>query len=218
MRANIYVDGFNLYYGAVRKTPYKWLNVADMCHMMLPNDDINRIRYFTALVDPRPNDPDQLTRQKTFLRALQTIPNLSIHYGHFLSHVVDMHLAPPASGTARVIKTEEKGSDVNLATHLLTDGFKNDYEVAIVVSNDSDLCEPIRVVRYELGKLVGVLSPYKQHPSVDLRKVANFSKASALTPWPNASFHKRSLTLTAHLASLRPGENPAISRLFSCGE
>ncbi len=176
MKANIYVDGFNLYYGAVRRTPYKWLNIADMCRVMMPNDDINRIRYFTALVDPRPNDPDQLTRQKTFLRALQTIPNLSIHYGHFLSHTVDMHLAPPANGTARVIKTEEKGSDVNLATYLLADGFKNDYEVAVVISNDSDLCEPIRVVRYELGKPVGVLSPYKQHPSVDLRKVANFFK------------------------------------------
>jgi len=66
-------------------------------------------------VEPRPQNPEQLNRQRTFIRALLTIPNLSVHYGHFLSHVVTMHLAPPQNGFAKVIKTEEKGSDVNLA-------------------------------------------------------------------------------------------------------
>ena len=59
-----------------------------------------------------------------------------------------------------VIKTEEKGSDVNLATHLLYDGFRNDYEVAVIVSNDSELLEPVKIVRYELGKKVGLLNPH----------------------------------------------------------
>lgn len=59
-----------------------------------------------------------------------------------------------------VIKTEEKGSDVNIATHLLYDGFRNHYDLAVVVSNDSDLLEPIKIVRNELGKQVGVLNPH----------------------------------------------------------
>jgi hypothetical protein len=167
MKANVYVDGFNLYYGAIRNTPYRWLNIAAMCRLLLPHDQINRVKYFTALVDPRPNDPDQPTRQQTFLRALRTIPNLSITLGTFLTHEVMMPLAPPQTGYIRVIKTEEKGSDVNLATELLVDGFNNDYEIAIIVSNDSDLLMPIQVVTRNLGKPVGLLNPHK-NPSVAL--------------------------------------------------
>jgi hypothetical protein len=85
LRANIYVDGFNLYYGALKNTPYRWLDIAKLCRIMLPHDTINQIKYFTALVNPRPTDPDQLTRQQIYLRALQTIPNLEIIYGHFLT-------------------------------------------------------------------------------------------------------------------------------------
>ena len=53
---------------------------------------------------------------------------------------------------------EEKGSDVNLASHLLVDGFTGKYEVAVVVSNDADLLEPHpRLVRAVLGLPVGVV-------------------------------------------------------------
>ncbi len=175
MKANIYVDGFNLYYGALKNTPYRWLDIAKLCHIMLPHDNINRIKYFTALVNPRPSDPTQLTRQRIYLRALQTIPNLEIIYGHFLSHEIMMPLAPPKSGYAKVIKTEEKGSDVNLALHLLSDGYKNAYDVAVIVSNDSDLLLPIQFVKKELGKKIGILNPQK-HPSKVLIASADFTK------------------------------------------
>lgn len=121
MKVNVYIDGFNLYYGAVKGTPYRWLNVAEMCRLLLPRDQILQMKYFTALVNPRRSDPDQRSRQETFLRALATIPNLSIVYGFFLTHEIMMPLALPAKGYKKVIKTEEKGSDVNLATHLLID-------------------------------------------------------------------------------------------------
>ena len=54
MKANVYVDGFNLYYGAVKGTPYRWLDIAAMCRLLLPHDQINQIKYFTALINPRP--------------------------------------------------------------------------------------------------------------------------------------------------------------------
>jgi len=164
MKANVYVDGFNLYYGAVKGTPYRWLDIAAMCRLLLPHDQINQIKYFTALINPRPQDPDQPTRQQTYLRALRTIPNLAIILGHFLTHDVMMPLAPPANGYVKVTKTEEKGSDVNLATHLLVDGYHGDYEIAVIVSNDSDLLAPIQVVTQEFKKPVGLLNPQK-HPS-----------------------------------------------------
>jgi uncharacterized LabA/DUF88 family protein len=178
LKTNIYIDGFNLYFGAVKNTPYKWLNLAEMCRLMLPRNQIHKIKYFTALVNARPNDPDQPIRQQTYLRALKTIPNLSIILGHFLTNECSMLLAnstPSNPQYARVIKTEEKGSDVNLAAHLLNDGYKQDYEVAVVITNDSDLLEPIRIVRHELGLPVGILNPHKR-PSRVLLQHASFIK------------------------------------------
>lgn len=62
METFVYVDAFNLYYGSVKGTPYKWLDISSLCRILLPRHSIARIKYFTALVDPRPDDPDQPTR------------------------------------------------------------------------------------------------------------------------------------------------------------
>jgi uncharacterized LabA/DUF88 family protein len=175
MRANVYVDGYNLYYGALKGTPHRWLNIAAMCQLLLPGDQIHRIKYYTALADPRPSDPDIRLRQENYWRALRTIPDLSIILGSFLTHEVTLPLVPPAKGFARVLRTEEKGSDVNLATHLLIDAFRNDYELAVIVSNDSDLLLPIRFVASEMAKPVGLLNPQK-HPSLALLPHVTFIK------------------------------------------
>lgn len=178
MTTNVYVDGFNLYYGCLKNSPHRWLNLAELCRLMLPKDTIHQIRYFTARVSARPNDPDQPIRQQTYLRALETIPNLTITYGSFLTHTVSMPLAnakPGQSTYADVICTTEKGSDVNLATYLLFDAFRNDCDVAVIISNDSDLREPVRIVTQELGKKVGVINPHK-HPSRELVQYATFVK------------------------------------------
>jgi len=175
-RTYVYIDGFNLYYGQVKKTPYKWLNLDSMCRSYLnaSNNDILKIKYFTALVKSRPQDPDQSVRQQVFLRALRTLPNFEIICGHFLSHEVYMPLAD-GSGYARVIKTEEKKSDVNIAVHMLHDAYKNMYDLAVLVSNDSDLVEPLRIITVEMGKKVGLLNPQKK-PSLELGKYALFQK------------------------------------------
>ncbi len=68
---------------------------------------------------------------------------------------------------------EEKGSDVNLATHLLFDGFEGDYQVAVVVSNDSDLVLPIEMIRARLGLDVGVINPHRNARPF-LQKAASF--------------------------------------------
>lgn len=162
MTTNVYIDGFNLYYGALRGTPYKWLDLDTLFRLMYPRNTIQTIKYFTAHVGARPDDPDQPTRQQTYLRALRTFPNMEIITGHFLTNKVRMRLvAPPVGGpnTAEVWKTEEKGSDVNLAIHLLNDAYQKSYDVALVVSNDSDLSEAIRIVTQDLGLKVGVVFP-----------------------------------------------------------
>ncbi len=163
MIANVYVDGFNLFYGALRRSPYRWLDVGALARILLPRDDIHRIRYFTARVTSRPDDPGKAQRQDVYLRALRTTPGLTVHFGLYLTSTVRMPLAAPGPGVARtveVIKTEEKGSDVNLATYLLLDAFRQDCQVAVVLTNDSDLKEPIAVAQRELGLVVCVVNPH----------------------------------------------------------
>lgn len=152
MKTCVYIDAFNLYYGALKGTRYKWLDVSRLCRLLLPKNQVVRIHYFTARLSARPNDPGQPLRQQLYLRPLQTIPNLTITYGHFLSQEVMMRVADPAPGQPRyvkVIKTEEKGSDVNIATLLLRDGYNGCYETAVLISNDSDLALPLQIVRNE---------------------------------------------------------------------
>ena len=159
MRVVAYIDGFNFYYGAVRDTPHKWLDFGRLCQILLPSHDIEKIRYFTARVLERPSDPQQPQRQQVYLRALETVPNLEIHLGQFqVNHIRRPLSDPPTSGprTVSVIDTREKASDVNLASYLLLDAFRDMYDLAVVFSNDSDLVTPIRLATTELGKQVGV--------------------------------------------------------------
>lgn len=176
MRTNVYVDGFNLYYGATKNTPYKWLDLSKLCSLLLPNDQIKEIKYFTALLKGRPHDPDQPIRQQAYLRALETIPNLSVIYGAFLTHPQKMVItgSNPREWVT-VDKTEEKGSDVNLASHLLLDAFTNEIDIAVLITNDSDLAEPVRIVKSVVNLPVGVINPHPRH-SVELKRYATFIK------------------------------------------
>ncbi len=193
MITNLYVDGFNLYYGALKGTPYRWLNLERLAQLEFPNDRIGSIHYFTALVKNRRNNPAQSMRQQFYLRALRTLPDLTIWLGHYLESKTRMPYAnPPAGGpaTVEVIKSEEKGSDVNIATRLLVDAFDGVFEQAVIISNDSDLAMPVEVVRQKFGKPVVVLFPCRspRKPSFHLSKVATASPILSAGNLANALF------------------------------
>ena len=195
MKTNVYVDGFNLYYGCLKDSPYRWLDLAKLCSLLLPSHDINRIRYFTALLSPRPANLLQPQRQLFYLRALQTIPNLTIHYGHFLTNTVRMPLAQPSPAgpqTALVLKTEEKGTDVNLTTYLMADSIGGECEMAVLISNDSDFKAPVEFLRSRLGMTVGVFNPQRTK-SWALFQAADFYRPIRRGPL-NASQFPRQLT------------------------
>ena len=179
-RTHVYVDGFNLYYGCLKGTAERWLDLQKFCQKIFPANEIRRIHYYTALVGSTVLDPQKPERQQTYLRALETLSTVSIRLGMFRTNTVKRELASPIPGGPRyvdVLDPKEKGSDVNIATDLLADGFRGEYDVAIVVSNDSDLCRPIDVVRKQLGLDVIVVAPVCQqsrHPSYELRQVATF--------------------------------------------
>lgn len=183
MRTTVYVDGFNLYYRALKGTPHRWLDLLALSRQLLRSENqINRIRYFTARVKPNANKPDQHVHQDAYLQAISFhIDCLAVHEGHFYRNVVRMPLAQPIPGlprTVEVVKTEEKGSDVNLAVHLVNDACEDAFDVALVISNDSDLAEAIRIAKGK-GKAVGVANPSadpKVQMNAELRNAASFTR------------------------------------------
>lgn len=172
MKLALYVDGFNLYFRLLRgQTGTKWLDLCQLARRLFPNDELVIVRYFTARIKAL-GDPDAPQRQLIYLRALATLPEVAVTFGYFQLMEKPRYLATPVEGlpaSVRVILPEEKGSDVNLATHLLADGFRGLYEKAAVITNDADLKEPIRVVEHELGLPVTLVHP-SPAPAGELRK------------------------------------------------
>ena len=180
MRTFVYVDGFNLYYGALRGTPWKWLDLTALFAKVLqPHYDILKVKYFTARVSGTPADQSKPQRQDVYLRALLHYrAEVEVYYGHFLTHRVRAPLARPVGNqrTAEIVRTEEKGSDVNLAVHLLNDGWLKAYDCAVVVSNDSDIAEAMRLVKEHRRKRIGLVTPGARRASHQLTAHADFTR------------------------------------------
>jgi hypothetical protein len=184
MKTIVYIDGLNLYYRALRKSPHKWLDLLALSQASLPVDcDIVAINYYTARVSDR-RTPSSPKDQNTYLAALDTLPTLEIHYGKFqvankwmfLAQPVEFrppcHVPPtPTPDFALVVRTEEKCSDVNLGAHLVRDAFTAKFEHAALLTDDTDLTEPLRIVVQEARLPVTLLAPIDK-PAGSLTKLA----------------------------------------------
>ena len=186
MRTIVYVDGFNLYYRALKKRPqHRWLNLKVMAEAVLSaQNQIIKVNYYTARASGK-LDPDTPRRQQIYFDALATVPEIETTLGKFLVTRPYAGLAPPPQGgkppfqpwpsVVRIVKTEEKGSDVNLGAHLVRDAYTNAFDVAAVITNDTDLVEPVRIVVEEVRKPIGILSPDAQ-VARGLADVASFQR------------------------------------------
>jgi len=172
----VYIDGFNLYYRALKKAEHKWLDVQKLAETLLPDDDIVRIKYFTAMIKPSKLDVRKHVRQQVYFRALKTLPKVELIYGNYVMSPARMPLYEEwKRGEKKLVcvaKQEEKGTDVNLCAHMIRDGFRAEYEAAAVLTSDSDLEEPFRIVAEELGLPVILLHPYVADSNGTLREPA----------------------------------------------
>lgn len=173
--AHVYIDGFNLYKGALERTAFRWLNIEAWAERLLPQHHVKKVTFCTARIKGLPHDPGAPQRQEVYWRALATLPKVEIVTGTF--RIRDSHFArkPYAhcdccnhhqqpchcsdGPLVRVTRPEEKGSDVNLAVELVRDAFMGEFDAALVVSGDSDLQSGIDVVRQELSLKVIVADP-----------------------------------------------------------
>jgi uncharacterized LabA/DUF88 family protein len=174
MQTIAYIDAFNLYFGALKPSGCKWLNLESWLDNQFPKNAITRIKYFTARVKPFEGDSGSCQRQDAYLAAISSLSRVDIIEGHYLiKETTAMLASKPASGNryVKIVRSEEKQSDVNIASHLLLDACRDNFEAAIVVSGDGDLSTPIRMVIEEFKKPVVVLNPQRRS-SYHLEQVA----------------------------------------------
>ncbi|MGA4790943.1 NYN domain-containing protein [Nocardia sp. AB354] len=166
---------------------WRWLDVRALAQRLCgwQGATIDRVVYCTAQVDAG-DSPGGYARQDAYLKALKQHGSIDVlQLGRYVAWAKTLPLADVLpSGRPRVIKPngnevlpaglpvwdqngdvfmarvqvrEEKGSDVNVATHLLADVFMQHVDAAIVISNDSDLGLPLGIARTLVP--VGTVNP-----------------------------------------------------------
>lgn len=179
-RTIVYIDGFNLYYGLLRGTFAKWLDLVTFSKALLaPDHEIIAIKYFTSRVNYNKREPKKKEHQEIYLRALTHFPLIQIIEGFYKSRDAKLPFRKEPCISCRpyadVIKTEEKRSDVNLATAMMADCHANAADSFVVISGDADFIAPIEYIRHVARKQVLVFNPHKAM-SGHLKKVATYYK------------------------------------------
>ena len=177
LRTIVYVDGFNLYFGCLKNTPYKWLDLYKLFKDQLLNNSTTdlKIKYFTAIVRPSQSDDSQAPfRQKKYIEALEKMypDKIEIIYGKFpppqkkyMRRVEEDVLYPENSKdrkTVKVLVFEEKQTDVNVAIHMLNDAWQDKFDQAVLCSNDTDLVGIlVSLKKHQSSKRIGVVTPVR---------------------------------------------------------
>ncbi len=155
------IDGFNLYFGMVEAgfDYCKWLNLKLLVqHLLKPHQELIEVKYFTSRVS---NNPDKQKRQSTYIDALESL-GIKIIYGNYQDGIVKCLRCGHIWKSAK-----EKMTDVNIATSIIIDAYKNKYDIAMLVSGDTDLIPPIREVHSIFQhKRVLIAFPPKRHNKV----------------------------------------------------
>jgi uncharacterized LabA/DUF88 family protein len=163
-----YIDGFNLYFGLKEKgwKRFYWLNLVALAKNLLkPGQTLLKVKYFTSRISV---PIEKANRQNEFIEALETLPELSIYYGKYQTNDITCNKCGHI-----MLKPNEKMTDVNIAVEMLADAFLDSFDVAILISADSDLTGPIRHIRKLFpGKQVIIAFPPSRF-SYELKKVAN---------------------------------------------
>lgn len=139
-RVVVYIDGFNLYFGIIDAgyEKYKQLNLKSLsCNLLRPDQELCAIKYFTSRVG---NNPDKQKRQSTYIEALDSV-DIKIYYGNYQRDKVECRRC----GNIWPVY-HEKMTDVNIATQIIFDAYQDKYDMAMLISGDSDLVPPIRAV------------------------------------------------------------------------
>jgi uncharacterized LabA/DUF88 family protein len=129
------------------------------------------VKYFTARISANPSNPNKHNRQAAFLDAVASLPKTQIFYGHYLPKPRECF-----SCGAKWVSHEEKMTDVNISVEILKDTFDNAYDTALLLSADSDLVAPVRLIRerFPHKRIVMACPPDRQSKELERHVSATF--------------------------------------------
>lgn len=194
MKTRIYIDGYNLYYGRLKGTPYKWLDLDVLFSKFVlpsssPHSEINvidGIKFFTAdIIGRAARDPNSIKDQQSYHRALKFHhqEKFSLIKGYYSllpvsAHQVQQGIDINQSPIKRVWKLEEKQTDVNIAVEALSDALLDkDTEQVVFVTNDTDIAPVLAKIRLLSKVKVGLVIPTKKgirQPNAELCQQAHW--------------------------------------------
>jgi uncharacterized LabA/DUF88 family protein len=169
-RAMFYVDGFNLYHSIkdLRDEKLKWLSLSQLAHLLIPKNDekVVGIKYFSALAHKR--GLPSVKRHEAYMTFLKS-EGVECILGRF-------------KGQPRTCRNcgnswkhpEEKETDVNIAVHMVADGYDDRYDVCYLISADTDLVPPLQMIKKNLNtKTIVAVSPPNRPHGQHIRSIAH---------------------------------------------
>ena len=183
-KAIVYIDGYNLYFGLLKGTPWKWLDLWRFAEALVAGRfELVEVRYFTAPIKTHPVDLAATERQNAYVQALATLSGVKVVQGFYSKAKMRV---PPVDekcttcdvvldGLVQVYKMEEKRSDVNLAVTAVVDAADNRADCFVFVTGDSDQVGTIETIRGKYGKTVAVFNPHESGGK-HLQRVASYYK------------------------------------------
>lgn len=177
-RVAVYIDGLNLYKRVLRGNPDRWLDLEGLFVNLRPSEKVVRTRYFTSKMMKDGTHKD--VRQRIYLGALKSHSSamLRIHLGKHKQRSIGCRVKECQHQGRRLFRAwEEKYTDVAMAVWLTEEAFKDGFDVAVIVSGDTDLCPALdRLKANHPSKKIVLYVPTKQSPkrsSLALRKLAD---------------------------------------------
>lgn len=158
-RVMVFIDGSNLYHSLKSFVKRTDIDIGKMCKKIIDKRHLVRIYYYNAKVGMK-EEPTRYRDQQTFFASVNAIPYCELRLGRLVYH--NWPNSPPY----------EKGVDIQLATDMLTHGFKDNYDVAVLVAGDNDFVGALQAVK-DNGKHVEVALFGKERTSYRLRMVSD---------------------------------------------
>lgn len=224
MKTIIYIDGHNLFYGCLKHTKDKWLDIHKLFFEQIlipqtPQTKLVSIKYFTADIKAKVASRGQVSwvAQQTYLRALQTIypQKICIIKGYYsLEKAKLLAYRQPLNKEQRldIWKLEEKQTDVNIALEAYRDASKGKAEQLVFVTNDSDIAPVLETIREDFSDelKIGVVFPIRKSDGKGTRRPAN-KQLSSLADWTRRHITDKELA-ASHLPDLVPTRKRPISK------
>jgi uncharacterized LabA/DUF88 family protein len=200
MKTIVYVDGYNFYFGLLRHSPFKWLDLVKLFNSIIPTHcqeaDIVKVKLFTAptLAKFATQKQKASESQQRYWRALEVLypEKIEIIKGYYSDTKQNamLYITPPDKAQrVDVWKLEEKLTDTQMSLHIYRDALKDDVDQVVIVSNDSDMEPAAQMVKEDTTTKLGIILPRIKGSKRTLSQ-----KLINLGDWSNVGITEQQLT------------------------